>query len=84
MVLTAVAQGLTDNRETRHPHQQRGGQTRASRGEVDEPSACSISRWHFRRQVLRLDTTKNGRPGMGIVTRFPRGLILGITPFNFP
>lgn len=38
----------------------------------------------FGGEVLRLDTTKTGRPGHGLVTRFPRGVILGITPFNFP
>lgn len=38
----------------------------------------------FAGNLLRLDTTATGRNGWGIVNRFPRGLILGITPFNFP
>ncbi|MDR3607447.1 MAG: aldehyde dehydrogenase family protein [Oligoflexia bacterium] len=35
-------------------------------------------------ELLRLDVVGSGRPGYGLATRFPRGPILGITPFNFP
>jgi acyl-CoA reductase-like NAD-dependent aldehyde dehydrogenase len=35
-------------------------------------------------ELLRLDTAKTGRDGFGIHTRFPKGVIFGITPFNFP
>jgi aldehyde dehydrogenase (NAD+)/glyceraldehyde-3-phosphate dehydrogenase (NADP+) len=38
----------------------------------------------FTGELLRIDTTAGGRPGFGISGRFPRGPILGITPFNFP
>ena len=89
-VLTAVAQGLTDNRETFVTliSKEAGKPRRFAEVEVDR--AIGVFHWaagealRFGGKVLRLDTTKNGRPGMGIVTRFPRGLILGITPFNFP
>jgi aldehyde dehydrogenase (NAD+)/glyceraldehyde-3-phosphate dehydrogenase (NADP+) len=38
----------------------------------------------FSGELLRIDTSSGGRPGFGIAGRFPRGPILGITPFNFP
>ncbi len=38
----------------------------------------------FAGELLRIDTSSGGRPGFGIASRFPRGPILGITPFNFP
>lgn len=38
----------------------------------------------FTGELLRIDTSAGGRPGFGIAGRFPRGPILGITPFNFP
>jgi aldehyde dehydrogenase (NAD+)/glyceraldehyde-3-phosphate dehydrogenase (NADP+) len=38
----------------------------------------------FSGELLRIDTAAGGRPGFGIAGRFPRGPILGITPFNFP
>lgn len=38
----------------------------------------------FAGELLRLDAARGGRRGFGIHTRFPVGVILGITPFNFP
>lgn len=56
-----------------------------------EVTRCiSVLRWaageaqRFSGELLRTDTTAAGRPGFGIHTRFPRGPVLGITPFNFP
>ncbi len=59
-----------------------------ARGEVDR--AIGVLRWasgeaqRFSGELLRLDAGPTGRPGFGIHTRFPKGVILGITPFNFP
>jgi acyl-CoA reductase-like NAD-dependent aldehyde dehydrogenase len=59
-----------------------------AQGEVDR--ALSVLRWasgetqRFAGELLRLDAARSGRAGFGIVERFPRGVILGITPFNFP
>lgn len=35
-------------------------------------------------ELNRLDTLPNGRSGFGIIERVPVGVVLGITPFNFP
>lgn len=57
---------------------------------VEVDRALSVLSWaaaeakRFSGELLRLDTTPSGRPGFGIHSRFPRGVILGITPFNFP
>lgn len=45
---------------------------------------ASAEAQRFSGELLRLDVTASGRSGFGIHTRFPRGIILGITPFNFP
>jgi acyl-CoA reductase-like NAD-dependent aldehyde dehydrogenase len=58
--------------------------------EAEVLRAIGVLRWaaaetlRFAGELLRLDVTGGGRPGFGIVTRFPRGPLLGITPFNFP
>jgi acyl-CoA reductase-like NAD-dependent aldehyde dehydrogenase len=58
--------------------------------EAEVLRALGVLRWasgeatRFTGELLRLDITGSGRPGFGLNTRFPRGLILGITPFNFP
>jgi len=36
----------------------------------------------FTGELIRLDTSENGR--LGVARRFPLGPVLGITPFNFP
>jgi acyl-CoA reductase-like NAD-dependent aldehyde dehydrogenase len=58
--------------------------------EAEVLRAIGVMRWaaaetlRFAGELLRLDVVGSGRPGFGLVTRFPRGPILGITPFNFP
>src|SRR5262249_34827445 len=39
---------------------------------------------HFSGELQRLDTDPAGVGRMAVVRRFPRGPVLGITPFNFP
>ena len=57
---------------------------------VEVDRALGVLRWaagetqRFSGELLRLDAARSGRAGFGIHARFPRGLILGITPFNFP
>jgi glyceraldehyde-3-phosphate dehydrogenase (NADP+) len=38
----------------------------------------------FSGELMRLDTDPAAAGRMGVVRRFPRGPVLGITPFNFP
>jgi aldehyde dehydrogenase (NAD+) len=45
---------------------------------------ASAEALRFSGELLRIDASSSGREGFGIVHRFPRGVILGITPFNFP
>lgn len=57
---------------------------------VEVARALGVLRWaaaetlRFSGELLRLDTVASGREGFGIHQKFPRGVILGITPFNFP
>ncbi|WP_100445078.1 aldehyde dehydrogenase family protein [Glycomyces xiaoerkulensis] len=59
-----------------------------SRVEVER--AVSTFRWaaeearRFAGAVQRLDTDPSAEGRMALVRRFPRGPVLGITPFNFP
>jgi acyl-CoA reductase-like NAD-dependent aldehyde dehydrogenase len=59
-----------------------------AQAEIDR--SLGVLRWaagevvRFSGELLRLDAARSGRNGFGIHTRFPRGVILGITPFNFP
>jgi acyl-CoA reductase-like NAD-dependent aldehyde dehydrogenase len=59
-----------------------------SRGEVAR--AVSTFRWaaeearRFAGDLQRLDTDPAATGRMAVVRRFPRGPVLGITPFNFP
>ncbi len=52
--------------------------------------AVSTFRWaaeearRFSGDLMRLDTDPAAKGRMAVVRRFPRGPILGITPFNFP
>jgi acyl-CoA reductase-like NAD-dependent aldehyde dehydrogenase len=58
--------------------------------EAEVLRAIGVLRWaaaeslRLTGDILRLDTVGSGRPGYGLATRFARGPILGITPFNFP
>ncbi len=59
-----------------------------ARVEVDR--ALNVLDWaaaealRFSGEVLRTDTAAGGRWGLGVHQKFPRGVVLGITPFNFP
>ncbi|MDH6113164.1 acyl-CoA reductase-like NAD-dependent aldehyde dehydrogenase [Kitasatospora sp. MAP12-15] len=59
-----------------------------ARGEVGR--AVSVFRWaaeEARRtngETMRLDTDPGGVGRFAVVRRFPRGVVLGIAPFNFP
>jgi acyl-CoA reductase-like NAD-dependent aldehyde dehydrogenase len=59
-----------------------------SRGEVAR--AVSVFRWaaeearRFNGEGMRLDTDAGGTGRYALVRRFPRGIVLGIAPFNFP
>ncbi|MFC8454007.1 aldehyde dehydrogenase family protein [Kitasatospora sp. NPDC057223] len=59
-----------------------------ARGEVGR--AVSVFRWaaeEARRtngETMRLDTDPGGTGRFAVVRRFPRGVVLGIAPFNFP
>ena len=52
--------------------------------------AASTFRWgaeearRFGGELQRLDTDPGGTGRVGVVRRFPRGPVLGISPFNFP
>lgn len=52
--------------------------------------ALGVLRWaaaeslRYAGELIRLDASATGRPGFGIHQKFPRGPVLGITPFNFP
>ena len=58
--------------------------------EIEFGRAVNIFRWaaaetmRFSGELLRIDTETHGRSGFGIHTRFPRGIVLGITPYNWP
>jgi glyceraldehyde-3-phosphate dehydrogenase (NADP+) len=60
----------------------------AARGEVDRSittfqyAAEEARRWGG--EVVPLDLNRAGQDRFGVVRRFPRGIILAITPFNFP
>src|SRR6185437_16223350 len=58
--------------------------------EIEIDRALGTLRWaaaeaqRFAGELIRTDAMRSGRQGFGIHQRFPRGVILGITPFNFP
>jgi len=68
--------------------QEAGKPIQLARGEVER--GISVLRWaageaqRFSGELIRLDAGATGRAGFGIHTRFPRGIVLGITPYNFP
>jgi acyl-CoA reductase-like NAD-dependent aldehyde dehydrogenase len=89
-LLNALASQLDAERDdfARLIREEAGKPETYARAEVDR--AIGVARWaaaeaqRFVGELLRLDTDANGREGFGIAQRFPRGVILGITPFNFP
>lgn len=58
--------------------------------EAEVSRAVSTFRWaaeearRFSGELMRLDTDPVAKGRMAVVRRFPRGPVLGITPFNFP
>ncbi len=52
--------------------------------------SITVFRWaaaealRFAGELVRTDAESFGRPGFGIHGRFPRGVLLGITPYNWP
>jgi acyl-CoA reductase-like NAD-dependent aldehyde dehydrogenase len=89
-VLLAVASELESRRDefAQLMTSEAGKPITYSKAEVDR--GLGVLRWaaseatRFSGELLRLDTAKTGRDGFGIHTRFPKGVIFGITPFNFP
>jgi len=57
---------------------------------VEVARAASTLTWageeakRFTGELIRLDTEETARGRMGLVRRFPLGVVLGIAPFNFP
>lgn len=89
-LLTSAAVKLSARKEefANLIRQEAGKPILLARIEVDR--AIGVLHWaaaetqRYGGEILRLDTTASGRSGFGIHTRFPRGPVLGITPFNFP
>ena len=57
---------------------------------VEVSRAINTFRWaaeearRFGGEIQRLDTEATTQGRMGLIRRFPRGVVLGIAPFNFP
>ena len=57
---------------------------------VEVTRAINTFRWaaeearRFGGEIQRLDTEPTTQGRMGLIRRFPRGVVLGIAPFNFP
>ncbi|MGW4651564.1 aldehyde dehydrogenase family protein [Kitasatospora sp. NPDC004289] len=88
--LDHVARRLTERTEeiARLITAENGKPIKWARGEVGR--AASVFRWaaeEARRtngETMRLDTDPGGVGRFAVVRRFPRGVVLGIAPFNFP
>ncbi|MFF7638573.1 aldehyde dehydrogenase family protein [Kitasatospora sp. NPDC008050] len=88
--LDHVARRLTERTEeiARLITAENGKPIKWARGEVGR--AASVFRWaaeEARRtngETMRLDTDPGGVGRYAVVRRFPRGVVLGIAPFNFP
>jgi len=57
---------------------------------IETTRAINTFRWaaeearRFGGELQRLDTEATAQGRMGLIRRFPRGVVLGIAPFNFP
>ncbi|WP_344445002.1 aldehyde dehydrogenase family protein [Kitasatospora nipponensis] len=88
--LDHVARRLTERTEeiARLITAENGKPVKWARGEVGR--AASVFRWaaeEARRtngETMRLDTDPGGTGRFAVVRRFPKGVVLGIAPFNFP
>jgi glyceraldehyde-3-phosphate dehydrogenase (NADP+) len=88
--LRAIASGINSRRDefTRNIAQESGKPLQYARGEVDR--AIATFSWaageaeRFVGEVVPVDTQPVGRGKSAYSTRVPRGVIFGITPFNFP
>ncbi|MCX4746421.1 aldehyde dehydrogenase family protein [Kitasatospora sp. NBC_01287] len=88
--LDHVARRLTERAEeiARLITAENGKPIKWARGEVGR--AASVFRWaaeEARRtngETMRLDTDPGGTGRFAVVRRFPKGVVLGIAPFNFP
>ncbi|OIK29125.1 aldehyde dehydrogenase family protein [Streptomyces malaysiense] len=89
--LDHVAKRLTERTEEigRLISAENGKPIKWARGEVGR--AASVFRWaaeEARRfnggEAQRLDTDGGGEGRLALVRRFPKGVVLGIAPFNFP
>ncbi|PYC81755.1 aldehyde dehydrogenase [Streptomyces tateyamensis] len=88
--LDHVARRLTERTEeiARLITAENGKPVKWARGEVGR--AASVFRWaaeEARRtngETMRLDTDPGGVGRFAVVRRFPKGVVLGIAPFNFP
>ncbi len=88
--LDHVARRLTERTEelARLITAENGKPVKWARGEIGR--AASVFRWaaeEARRtngETMRLDTDPGGVGRFAVVRRFPRGVVLGIAPFNFP
>jgi acyl-CoA reductase-like NAD-dependent aldehyde dehydrogenase len=88
--LDHVARRLTERTEeiARLITAENGKPIKWARGEVGR--AASVFRWaaeEARRtngETMRLDTDPGGVGRFAVVRKFPRGVVLGIAPFNFP
>ncbi|MGK5087476.1 aldehyde dehydrogenase family protein [Bdellovibrionota bacterium FG-2] len=89
-LLTQIAADLEDRHEefARLICHEAGKPLSLAHAEVNR--AIGVFRWasaeasRFSGEMLRLDVGAAQRRGFGIHTRFPRGVVLGISPFNFP
>jgi acyl-CoA reductase-like NAD-dependent aldehyde dehydrogenase len=89
-LISSVADRLTNEQNTFAAliRDEAGKPIRYAKVEVER--CLGVLRWaaaeaqRFSGELLRIDTSADGRSGFGIASRFPRGPILGITPFNFP
>jgi acyl-CoA reductase-like NAD-dependent aldehyde dehydrogenase len=88
--LRRLADYIQDAREdfARTMAQESGKPIKAARGETDRAVAtftfASEEARRFTGEIVPIDTQTIGRGRLGWTERIPRGVIFGITPFNFP